>query len=182
MNIGHKFSHTTQLFRLMVYDRGLHPELFDLKGRRSHQQSAYEAELWVGTAGHVLRFQVEDQCITEAVLENTDHLPETGLIHALPCLGEKEYEVTLEGDIGYVTTIQTEALTDNLYMATYREMLAFGEESQSLEYQWSDNEGTSCLSLVDSQMYKREFHVQTFHLLGSPCVVLRTQSIFERLS
>lgn len=181
MSISHKFSQN-QMFRLMVYKRALHPELFELQGRRIHQQSAYEVETWVVASGHALRFQVEDVCITEAVLENSDHLPETGLVYALPCLGEKEYELPSDCKIGYVATVQTEALTDNLYSATYREMRSFGLERNSLLHAWTDAEGTSCLSLIDSQKYKSEFHVQTYHLLGNSGIVLRTQSIFERLN
>ena len=181
MSISHKFSHT-QMFRLMVYKRALHPELFELQGRRSCQQSTYEVEAWVVAAGHALRFQVDEVCLTEAVLESSDHLPETGLIHALPCLGEKEYELPVDSNIGYVTTVQTEALTDNLYNATYREMRNVGLESDALFHAWTDPEGTPCLSLIDTQKYKREFHVQTYHLLGNSGVVLRTQSIFERLN
>ena len=180
MNISQRTSHT-QMYRLMVYNRALHPELFDLQSRRLHQQGAYDAEIWISPSGHAVRFQVDDLCITEAMLENTDHLPETGLIHALPCLGEKEFELSPDGNIGYVTTIQTESLTDNLYMTTYREVLDFSKETQPLQHQWVDPDGTPCLSLIEIQKYKREFHVQSFHLLGSLGLVLRTQAIFERL-
>ena len=165
----------------MVYNRGLHPELFDMKARRSHRQNSYETEAWVAASGHTVRFQIDGQCITETVIDHPDHLPENGLVHAMPCLGEKEFELTPTGEIGYVTTIQTEALTDNLYMATYREMCEFAVEHGSLEYRWTDEEGAACLSLLDSQTYKWEFHIQTYHLLGRSCIVLRTQSIFECL-
>lgn len=180
MNIGHKSSNT-QVFRLMLYRRALHPELFDLQGRRVHRHGDYEVECWVTTAGHVVRFQHEGRSLTETVIENGDHLPELGLIHALPCLGEKDYELEPEGTIGYVTTVQTESLTDNLYMATLREMRDFVIETSALTCEWLDAEGVACLSLIDSQRYKHEFHVQSYHLLGSTGVVLRTQSIFEAL-
>lgn len=178
MSIGHKSSNA-QMFRLMVYRRPLHPELFDLQARRVDRHGAYELEKWLTPGGHVVRFGLDGQVLTETVIENGDHLPETGLVHALPCLGEKDYEMEREGKIGYVTTIQTESLTDNLYAATLREMQDFAHETGALSYEYTDNAGVTCLSVLDSQKYKREFHIQSYHLLGANGLVLRTQSIFE---
>ena len=178
MSIGHKSSNT-QVFRLMVYRRALHPELFDLQGRRIHRQDEYEIESWVTPAGHVLRFQVENLCVTETVIENGDHLPEHGLVYALPCLGEKDYELELEAKVGYITTVQTELLTDNLYHTTLRELKDTAEEVGAMVHEWTDGDGAPCLSMLDMQRFKREFHVQSYHLLGGSGLVLRTQSIFE---
>lgn len=180
MSTAHKSSNA-QLFRLMVYRRALHPELFDLQGRRCHRHGEYEVESWLAPSGHVVRFQIEGQCLTEAVLESGDHLPEHGLVHALPCLGEKDFGLEPEGRIGYVTTVQTEVLTDNLFMATLREMRDFAAEAEALIHEWKDAENNPCLSLLDAQKYKKEFHFQSYHLVGSTGMVLRTQSIFEVL-
>lgn len=163
----------------MVYNRALHPELFNLRARRIDRHGDYEAENWVTPAGHVVRFSYGGEVLSEAVIDNADHLPEIGLIHALPCIGEKEFEYEPEGKIGYVTTIQTEALTNNLYGATLLEMKDFARETGSLSHAYNDSDGVACLSVLDTQKYKREFHMQSYHLLGVSGLVLRTQSIFE---
>lgn len=182
MSVSHK-SFNTQVLRLIVYKRALHPELFDLQSRGIYRHGEYEAEVWIVPRGHVVRFQVGEHCLTETVVEGGNHLPETGLVHALPCIGEKEFEMDpQDGPLGYVTTLQTEALTDNLYRTTYQEMLDFAHETEALHYQWSDEDGARCLSLLDCQKYRGEFHMQSYHLLGSSRLVLRTQTIFEDLS
>lgn len=181
MSVSSK-SASTQIFRLMVYRRALHPELFDLRNRRCHRHGEYEVETWIAPAGHVVRFTVAGQVYTETVLESGDHLPENGLVHALPCIGEKDFEMEPSGRVGYVCTVQTEALTNNLYTATYREMVDFAQETASLVHEWEDEDNKhQNLSLLDVQKYKKEFHVQGYHLLGAPGTVLRTQSIFEVL-
>ena len=180
MSISHRpTSHNTQVFHLMVYRRALHPELIDLRGRRCHRHDEYEAETWVAPAAHIVRFQVNGYNLAETVIEGGDHLPETGLIHALPCIGEKEFELERRGPIGYFTTVQVEMLTDNLYMATYREMADFSEETNALSHGWQQEDERPSLSLLDVQKYKRELHFQSYHLIGNGCMVLRTQSIFE---
>jgi len=171
-----------QLFRLMLYRRALHPELFELKHRRTLRHGEYEAECWVMEFGHVARFSANGKVLTEAVLEGGDHLPETGLVHALPCLGEKDFELPAEkhvGGIGYVTTVQTENLTENLYNSTLKEMKDFAYELGALKTEWTDAEGVPCMAMLDLQKYKHEFHVQSYHLMGGCGVVLRTQSIFS---
>lgn len=165
----------------MIYRRALHPELFELQGRRIHRHADYEAETWVFPGGHVIRYQVDGNCISETVIEDGDHLPENGLIHALPCLGEKDFDLEPVGKLGYMTTIQTESLSDNLYQATYRELRDFAEEAEALTYEWTNEDDQPCLSMVDAQKYKRQFHVQSYHMLGAGGLVLRTQSIFETI-
>jgi len=180
MSTNHK-SPAIQMFRMMLYRRPLHPELFKLEARRMDRHGEYEVENWVTPGGHVVRFSLPNQVMTETVLENGDHLPETGLVHALPCFGEKDYEAGPEGRLQYYTTIQTEQLSDNLYQATLQEMRDFAREAGSLVHEWTDGDGVSCLSMIDAQKYRKEYHFQSYHLLGISGTVLRTQSIFEMI-
>ena len=172
-------SQQLQMLRMMLYRRPLHPELFNLHSRRSAQHGGYEVEQWLVPGGHIVRFQIPGQSLTEVVMESGDHLPETGLVHALPAFGEKEYEMPVEGKLGFCTTIQTETLTDNLYQSTYREMVDFARETGSHTLSYSDADAGPCLSLIDAQKYRREYHIQAYHLHAATGLVLRTQSIFE---
>ena len=167
-----------QLFRLMLYKRMLHPELFDLQGRRTDTHGPYEVETWITPGGHLVRFAANGQILTETVIDSGDHLPETGLVHAMPAFGEKDYEMEPENGIGYVTTVQSETLTDNLYESTLHEMRDFCRETGSLCHEWTTDGGTN-LSLLDAQKYRREYHLQSYHLFANSGIVLRTQSIFE---
>ena len=168
-----------QSLRMMLYRRPLHPELFRFEARRSISHGEYEVEQWLMPAGHVIRFQVGRQSLTEVVAGETNQLPERDLVHALQAYGERDYDMPPEGRLGFFTTIQTEQLADNLYQATYREMSDFAKETGSLSLSYRDEDGGACLSLVDAQKYKREYHVQCYHLVASTGLVLRTQSIFE---
>lgn len=167
-----------QIPKLMVYKRPLHPELFTFNARRVDRHGDYEVENWLVDGGHVVRFVLDGQSLVEAVLEGNDHLPESNLAHALPCLGEKEYEYDGGGKVGYFTTLQTESLSENLYLATYREMKDFAQEAGALHFELETPAGPN-LYVLDYQKYKSEFHVQGYHLTASNGSVLRTQSVFE---
>ncbi|WP_432798951.1 DUF2617 family protein [Poriferisphaera sp. WC338] len=179
MSASHKTS-SAQVFRLMLYRRPMHPELFNLHARRTERHGDYEVESWITNYGHVVRFQYDDQLLSEVIVDRGDHLPEHGLVHAIPCIGEKDYERDADdAGIGYVTTIQTESLTENLYIATMREMEDFARETGAISHKFAAPNGTPCLTVVDTQKYRKEFHVQSYHMLGSNTTILRTQSIFE---
>jgi len=177
MNINSK-STIAQIPKLMLYKRPLHPELFSFNARRVDRHGDYEVETWLVNGGHVVRFVLDGQSLVEAVLEGNDHLPESNLAHALPCLGEKEYEYAAEGRVGYFTTLQTESLTENLYLATYREMKDFANEVGALCHEERTPAGPN-LFVLDCQKYKKEFHIQGYHLTAQNGNVLRTQSVFE---
>lgn len=163
----------------MLYQRALHPELFNIQGRQSIIQDEYELENWILPGGHIMRFQVNGRCISEAVIDQDSQLPQRGLVQTLPCLGEKELDETIENTIHYVTSVQTEQISDNLFLASYNEMKEFALETEALTYEWKSEDGGANLSILDTQKYKREIHTQSYHLIGSPGYILRTQSIFE---
>lgn len=178
MSISNK-SQSTQIFRLMLYQRALHPELFRIQGRRNIEQAAYELEAWIMPGGHAIRFQAGGQCVTEVVTDQDLQLPERGLLHTLPCIGEKEHDQTIEDAVRFVAAVQTENLSDNLYGATLAEMRDFAAETGAMTHEWTDEDGGANLSVLDIQRYKGEIHAQSYHLLATGGFVLRTQSIFE---
>jgi hypothetical protein len=78
-----------------------------------------------------------------------------------------------------MTTIQSESLSDHLYLGTYKEMLQHGRDSDSLMVAWTDPGGKPNLSLIDLQRYRGELHVQGYHLRSAAGLVLRTQSMVQ---
>jgi len=167
-----------QSYQVLLYNRALHPELFALKGRRVVRHGEYELEAWVLPGQHLLRFEYRTLCLTELLTDQEKGVPQ-GSVSAFLCAGERDFEQQFPKDrVSYVTTVQTETLTENLYQATYEEMLDFVRQNQALAHRWTDEAG-KCLSLIDIQRMNREVHAQTYHLIASAGLVLRTQTIFE---
>ncbi len=168
-----------QTYQTILYDRVLHPEWFRLSGRDQVSHRGYELELWLTPGGHVLRFDHADHRISELVTEQESNLPDTGVIAAALCAGERDFEHEFtERGITYMTSVQTEQLSENLYHATLDEMRSHIHENESMHHAWDCEDGP-CLSVLDTQPFNREIHVQSYHLIASGGVVLRTQTIFE---
>lgn len=168
-----------QNYHLLAFRKAIHPEFFGIEGRQRVQHADYETEAWIFRGGHSLRFQLNGFCMTEVVVEHIDQIPDRGLIAALPCAGERDFEEKIVDNIVYMTTMQTETLSDHLYLGTYKEMMAHARENNSLFAAWTDGSGKANLSLIDVQHFRTEVHIQGFHLRADCGLVLRTQSMVQ---
>jgi hypothetical protein len=168
-----------QSYNMMVYRGAIHPEFFSITGRQRIEHGGYEVEAWIFRGGHVLRFEYENQCVTEVVSEQCEKLPERGLVVALPCAGERDHECDFTDAITYMTSVQTETLSDHLYISTYNELVEHGRMCEGLLSVWNDESGKHNLSLVDMQRFNDQVHVQTYHCRSDCGLVLRTQTIFQ---
>lgn len=170
-----------QDYRLLVYRRALHPELFPVRDRLSLQHMDYEFEAWAMPGAHLMRFLHRGTCATELITADDQDFPTRGQVADLPCAGERDHEEEFEDGVRYVSTIQTEQLPETLYRDTYDELVEFGRENEALVYEWTDPEKGRCASILDVQRYRREVHAQTYHMLSQGGVVIRTQAIFEHV-
>lgn len=169
-----------QAYQTVLYNRALHPELFTLVQRKRAQMPQYEFEAWLTPGGHVLRFERGRVCACELVSDQEDALPSTGVVSALLCAGEREFDHRFErSDVNYMTSVQTETLSENLYLATYEELSEFAAERRAIVHAFESRSGPS-LSILDIEALPDEVHIDAFHLQAPGWVVLRTQTIFER--
>ncbi len=179
MSLGSKTT-SLQSYNMVLYRTAVHPEFFQIEGRQKIDHAGYEYESWIFRGGHAARFQFEGLCVTEVVTDDITDLPDRGHVATLPCAGEKDHETEFSDRIVYLTTMQTETLTDHLYLSTYNEMLEHGRHGDCLMSVWSTNRNQQPnLSLVDVQRYSDEVHCQGYHLRSDCGLVLRTQSIFQ---
>lgn len=172
-------STSLQAYNLAVYRNALHPEFFGIDGRRRITHGDYEFEAWSFEGGHVLRFEHGGVCVSELITDQPDRLPERGLVTALPCAGERDHEAEFAERIIYMASMQTETLSDHLYLGTYNELYEHGQDCGGLMVQWNDELERPNLTLVDMQRFNKEVHVQGYHMRTDCMLVLRTQSIFQ---
>lgn len=174
-------SPTLLSYHVLLYNRALHPELFPLKGRRVVKQGTYEFEAWVMSGAHLLRFESRGLCACELLSDQEGRFPEGGVVSTFMCAGERDFEHRFERDkVTYLNTVQTETLSENLFLATYDEMMDVATENNALIHRWDDETG-KCLSMIDVEHKNREVNISAYHLIATGGLVLRTQTIFEQL-
>ena len=168
-----------QAYTMLVYRKPLHPAFFGIEGRRRIDGPNFEFEGWIFPGGQAARFQTGNITVCEVVTDEVQNLPEKGLAANLPCAGERDFESTFGDAVTYMTTMQTETLSDHLYESTYREMLEHARSSNSLVYMPQRGSNRPEVSILDIQRYREEVHVQGYHLRADCGLVLRTQSLFR---
>jgi len=178
-NVSPTKSSSPHAYAMLLYRRAVHPEFFGIEARRKLQHGDYEFEGWIFKGGHCIRFQYGAISFCEVVVDNPTSLPDRGLAGTLPCAGEHDHDEKITEEINYMTSIQSESLSDHLYLGTYKEMLQHGRDSDSLMVAWSEPNGKQNLSLIDLQRFRNELHVQSFHLRAASGLVLRTQSMVQ---
>lgn len=179
MNLSSSKTSSLQSYNMLVYRTAIHPEFFQIAGRRRIEHNGFEFEAWVFRGGHVVRFQQGGSCATEVVTETFERLPGKGLITTLPCAGEKDHDAEVSDRLVFMTSIQTETLSDHLYNSTYQELVEHGRMCEGLMTMWTDEVGRHNLSMLDVQRYSDQMHVQAYHCRSDCSLVLRTQSIFQ---
>ncbi len=179
MNLSSSRTTSLQAYNMLLYRTAIHPEFFPIadRGRLSH--NGYEFESWVFRGGHVFRVPWDGCVCTEVVTDAFERLPGKGLITTLPCAGEKDHEAEVNDKLIFMTSMQTETLSDHLYNSTYLELLEHGRLNEGLMTVWTDEANRHNLSMVDTQRYSDQIHVQAYHCRSDCSLVLRTQSIFQ---
>lgn len=190
---------STPTHSLVLYTRPLHPELVQMKARKTVQlkglgtgpsrlTGAAEFEAWLTPLGHMLRYQTKTHCFCELVTDRDAGLPTSGVAFSVPAIGEKDHEeLFTEACVLYTTSLQTETLPAPIYHTTYREMLELAEEVDALLHTWTiqtggkDGREGRCLSMLELQRFDDEMHAQSTHMFPVGGLVLRTQTVFQRV-
>ncbi len=170
-----------QAYNMVLYRGALHPEFFAIESRKRIEHGDYEFEAWMFRGGHAARFEFAKSAVTEILTEEPERLPDRGLIATLPCAGERDHDEKIAERIAFITSIQTETLSDHLYLSTYNELFEHGRNGDGLMSVWTDEQGKPNLSLIDLQRYADEVHIQSYHLRSDCGLVLRSQSIFQEV-
>jgi len=177
----HTASSCLQSYQTVLYSRPLHPEHFTIHNHKEIRFGPYQFEAWIMEGRHLCRFEISGACACEIVSETNSGLPDTGVVESILCAGEREFEHRFaRSDLNYMTSVQTEQLSTNIYLSTFEELDEFAREEDSLVYRWDDEMGP-CMSILNIQRFAKEVHVHSFHLIAREGLVLRTQSLFEHL-
>jgi len=165
-------------YHSLLYARALHPGLFTLRGRATERRGDAQVEAWVMSGAHLLRCGKGSHCVCELVTDRDDAVPTTDVVSAVICVGDQDVEHEFEThSIRYFTSVQTESLSENLYLTTLDDLTRLGEENRCMQHFWEDEAGR-CLSMIELCAYDDEIHAHCYHLQARGRFVLRTLTMF----
>jgi hypothetical protein len=167
--------------RLFLFDRPLHPELFEIHKDLHVRKSGYEAQVWITGCAHVIGFFRGDESLVEVVASLEDvPLPQRGQALSLPFHGEKAHEQKRVDGINYMMNLQAETMNPAVYRNTHHELARRGARRDLFVPfpQWMHRDLTP-FTYISCDAKPNEIHVLAFHAFPEALTILKTQSIFE---
>jgi hypothetical protein len=166
--------------RFMLYNRPLHPELFDIYQDHHVVRDSYEAQIWVTGCTHVIGFHRQKLSLVELMADPETELPQRGLLLELPFRGERAHECKRADGINYMMNFQVEQMSPVVYSRTHHELARQGAKRGLFVPfpRWMERSLTP-FSYIDYDARPNELHVFSFHAFPEDLTMIRTQSIFE---
>ena len=178
MSISQK--HHVDSLRFFLFDRALHPELFEIVHGRSIVKSGYEARVWVTGCSHVISFHRERSSMTQVVADARQELPLRGRVLDVPFRGEKDHNSRQALGIHYMMNFQVESMSPTVYSRAHHDLARAGARRGLFVPfpAWMAN-GLTPFSFLDYDAKPNELHVFAFHAFPDKLTVVKCQSIFE---
>ena len=163
-----------------VYQRPLHPELFNIYSKRNLKTEKYEAVIWNTGCSHVVSVFVGNRCLTELISAPGQLLPSRGLIEKFKFRGQKNHKFTVASGLSYMTDFQVEKMSPNLYRRSHTDLQRFSRNRGVFtSFPNANAEGLEPFSYIDFEARKDELHIHSFHAYPDQVTVIKTQSLFD---
>jgi hypothetical protein len=166
------------VFRL--YDRPLHPELFDAVAARRVERNGVRVTVRITPTGHVLEWTDGAATLTELTATADPGLPERGrrLGHRLGGGRGGRWE---GGGLRYQVSSQVEVLPPEQFVRVHEELRADGARKGLVShFRGGDRLGLAPLGVVVAEALPGGLAVSAFHTFPDEYAVVKTQSLIER--
>ena len=162
-----------------LFERPVHPELFEIYYKQQFLQGDYEANIWLTGCNHVVQVFNGKNCLTELLCSPEQLLPQRGLIDTFSFKGEQKFEQEWGKHFGYTMNSQVEMMSQNVYEQTHKDLVKMAKKRGIyLPFpQWSKGIYAP-FSYVDFEAGWETLHIQTFHAFPEQLTIVKTQSMF----
>lgn len=177
MSIGQK--QRVSSLRFLLYDRPLHPELFDIYHGRTITKDAYQAQLWVTGCTHVIGFFHQKLAMTEVIADVNTMLPQRGILLETPFRGEKDHDCHSRDGISYMMNFQVESMSPAVYNRTHHELARAARHGLFVPFPTWRAHNLTPFTFIDYEARPNGLHIFAFHAFPEDLTIVKTQSIFE---
>ncbi len=171
---------TVEELTFSLFQRPLHPELFQIHAKRKIETSKYRADIWVTGCAHVISVYSGGMCLTEVISSPGQVLPHRGLIERFQFRGPRTHKCSLSRGLNYMTDFQIEKLSTNLYKQSHKDLEKFSRNRGVFtKYPDLKVEELEPFCYIDYEARKTELHIHTFAAYPDQITMIKTQSLFD---
>ena len=163
-----------------LFQRPLHPELFNRYAKRRLKTEKYETLVWATGCSHVVTVFAGDMCLTELISAPGQPLPKRGLVERFQFRGQRNHKCTLSRGLSYMTDFQVEKMSPNLYRKSHVDLERFARNrGVFVRFPKSTVGGLEPFSYLDFEARRDELHIHAFHAYPDQVTIIKTQSLFD---
>jgi hypothetical protein len=167
--------------KLSLYLRPLHPEFFEIRARRTFEQTGFDGYVWLLDSGHVITFIDGPNAISEVMAPRELELPKRGLVRTVDLAGEHDHRLETRGPVIYQMAYQVDQEVPDTYLREAEDLLASARQGhlftespheaakRPFSYAVPEPRGTGLL-------------VHTWHGFPAENTILKTQTLIERVA
>jgi hypothetical protein len=167
--------------RYYLFERPLHPELFEIYDDVHLLREGYEARIWITGCTHVISFYMDDQSMVECIasVEETQ-LPQRGRALSWALKGERSHQRRRPNGISYMMSFQCEVMSSRVYHKVHHELARQGARRGLFVPfpMWMDQSLTP-FTYVSYEAEAEHLHVMTWHAFPEALTIVKIQSLFE---
>lgn len=163
-----------------LFERPIHPELFDIRKREVVRQPNYMADIRICGSGHVVTFQTADSTATEILTGRGQPLPERKEIFQRRLKGSRDESLKCGKDITYHMSYQVETLPPEVFLTMHEELQMDCQRAPiSHTFSSANRLSPAALSFVQTDVWPHSLLIHAFHTFPEDCAIVKTQSLFE---
>ena len=163
-----------------LFQRTVHPELFQVYAKRQLKTDKYEANIWITGCTHVASVHAKNVCLTEVVSAPGQMLPQRGLIERFRFRGPRSHKCTLSRGLSYMTDFQIEKMSANLYRQSHIDLEKFARNrGVFVKFPALEVDGLQPFCYIDYESRQSELHIHTFAAYPDQVTMIKTQSLFD---
>lgn len=164
-----------------LFQRPLHPELFQIYAKKELATERYQADIWVTGCTHVASIYTDNMCLTEVVSSARQPLPQRGLIERFQFRGPRSHKCTLTRGVSYMTDFQVEKMSPNLYRQSYLDLERLaGKHGLFVTFPKLETaNGLEPFCYIDFESRRTELHIHVFSAYPDQLTIIKTQSLFD---
>jgi hypothetical protein len=164
---------------LHVFERTVHPELFDVYAETHIAGQGFEAVLRICVAGHVVEFRHGERRVTEVIGSLDQILPQRGRSLVQKLRGGRDLDVEADG-VAYCCSAHVEQLEPEVFDEVQGELQAdAGKALLAYQFPTRHRLDSGALSVMQAEAAGSSLIIHAFHTFPESRSVLRTQSLFD---
>jgi hypothetical protein len=165
-------------FRL--YDRAIHPELFDIQASAKLEGAGWTAGVAICTGGHVIAVRTAAGVATELAIPAMLTTPDRGLAAGHKLGASRDWSVTLSGGVQAHFSAHVDAVDAIAYRNIEQELTLDARKSAvSFRFPGAGRLEPSPLSVIRAEAVANGVMFHAFHTFPGDLAILRTQSLYE---